>query len=178
MYFVGQFVDYFEGNRIHCDFVSAASKYIDVPINVFCEYITVETSLKSKYDIMFFLNVLHHLGDDFGESKINIEDAKNEMKLIFQSLSVYTKILVFQLGYNWKGDILSPLFPKGEKSELINFVEKAIAGFFKIKFIGIAEESNEKICYKDLNESNINRNDKIGEFLNRPLFILESLKYE
>jgi hypothetical protein len=35
---------------------------------------------------------------------------------------------------------------------------------------------NGKINYKLLNHSNIERNDSLGEFLNRPLFILKSKK--
>jgi hypothetical protein len=67
------------------------------------------------------------------------------------------------------------LFANGTKRELIDFVRTGIDGIWDIEKIAVAEK-NTKIYYTDLNENNIERNDSLGEFLNRPLFILKSKK--
>jgi hypothetical protein len=40
--------------------------------------------------------------------------------------------------------------------------------------LGIAEKRGNAIVFSDLSESNLARNDALGEFLNRPIFILRS----
>ena len=84
--------------------------------------------------------------------------------------------MVFQLGFNWKGNRNLGLFENGSKVELIDFIAEGVKNYWTIEKIGIAEAANNSIEYCDLNDNNIIRNDKIGEFLNRPIFILKSLK--
>ena len=43
-----------------------------------------------------------------------------------------------------------------------------------IRNIGIAESAGDKIIYNELDSKNIERQDSLGEFLNRPIFIMES----
>jgi hypothetical protein len=85
-------------------------------------------------------------------------------------------MLVFQLGFNWKGNRNNGLFKNGTKRELIDFINQGIKGFWEIQTIGIAESVDNEYVFNDLNEINIQRNDEIGEFLNRPIIILKSLK--
>jgi hypothetical protein len=59
---------------------------------------------------------------------------------------------------------------------MINFISDGVKDFWSIDKIGIAKQSNKGIEYFHLNEDNIKRDDKMGEFLNRPLFILKSKK--
>ena len=84
--------------------------------------------------------------------------------------------MVLQLGFNWKGKRDFGLFEKGTKREIINFVKKETSKNWNIIDIGIAEKKDNRIKYYDLNDINIERNDSIGEFLNRPIFILKSLR--
>ncbi|MCF6204852.1 MAG: hypothetical protein L3J59_14485, partial [Methylococcaceae bacterium] len=89
-------------------------------------------------------------------------------------LSRKTRYLVFQLGFNWKGDVKKPLFKNGTKEEMISFITKGVESSWEVKSIGIAEKTNNKYIYKNINTNNIKRDDSLGEFLNRPLFILKS----
>jgi hypothetical protein len=85
--------------------------------------------------------------------------------------------LIFQMGFNWKGDIKQCLFSNGTKKEMIDFIKKGTENYWNIESIGIAQvDSNGSIVYEDLNENNIKRDDTLGEFLNRPIFILKSKK--
>ncbi len=82
--------------------------------------------------------------------------------------------VILQLGFNWKGDRYLPLFDNGTKSEMIAFLQINIESFLDITRIGIAQKKDNNVIYSDLTDSNIERDDSLGEFLNRPLFILKS----
>lgn len=174
-------VEYYEGNKEHAEFVKEAAKLLNLDDRIIVNncYLSFDTSsLKGKeYDIALLLNVLHHYGDDYGDKKIQINEAKKEMIKQLNKLAYKAKILVFQLGFNWKGDISNPLFRSGSKAEMISFVKEGIRNHWGVLHVGIAEETNNGIEYRDLNDKNIERKDNLGEFLNRPIFILKSSLY-
>lgn len=164
-------VDYYEGNKDHADFVELAKELYDgTKISVFNEYFSFET--EKKYDIVFFLNVIHHLGDDFFAEK-SIEKSKERMCKCINNISEFASVLVFQMGFNWKGNINYPLFSNGTKNEMIDFILDTTKGKWEAIAIGIPEKINE-IVYREKNNQNIKRIDSLGEFLNRPIFILKS----
>ena len=147
-----------ESNRF-----SLNNKYFDFTENI------------PAYDIILLLNVLHHIGDDYGDGKLSLPGAKNKILDQLNSLSGHTRHLVFQLGFNWKGDIKQCLFEKGTKEEMIDYILKGTQSHWRPVGIGIPQKVNGKVSYQELNKDNIKRDDSLGEFLNRPLFILESL---
>lgn len=170
-------VDYYEGYSSHSQFVKLSAellKYKNI-INIYNEYFNFDyINKQKKYDIIFLLNVLHHIGDDFYDNNINIENAKNKIIAIINQLTLISKYLILQIGYNWKGNINFPLFRNGTKKEIINYINRGIKNHWEVINIGIAEKENDKIVYKDLNDTNIKRVDALGEFLNWPLFILKN----
>lgn len=166
-------VDYYEGNTVHADFVKTASIAVrkNDSISVFDSYYDFETSNK-KHDVCLCLNVLHHLGDDFGNVQDMLE-AKEKMLSAINHLSLCNDILVFQLGFNWKGIRDKCLFANGTKKEMIDFVTQCFSNW-EIISVGVpVREGN--IVYKELDDENIARHDELGEFLNRPIFIMRSL---
>lgn len=172
-------VDYYEGNEDHSEFVELASSIISLEnkINVHKQYFQFSTDkITSKYDITFLLNVLHHIGDDYGNPSQNKIKAKENIIAELNFMASYTDILIFQLGFNWKGNRNICLFENGTKKEMIDFIQTGTQGYWNIIDIGIAEKDTSGIIYHDLSDSNIERNDALGEFLNRPIFIMKSLK--
>ena len=170
---------YYEGNQSHADFVKLAAKVLEVEnkIEVFDRYFSFNSELHSQnIDIILLLNVLHHVGDDYGSAELSLPKAKEEILKQLNSLADKTGILVFQLGFNWQGNRNVCLFENGTKQELIDFVKTGIESSWEIQSIGIAEKNNLTVEYQPLNEQNIQRQDQLGEFLNRPLFILKSKK--
>ena len=161
-----------EGNQEHAKFIQLASELMS-----FQDRITVENRYfnfeerSDAFDVALCLNVLHHLGDDFGDPLLGIDEAKLKMKRNLQHLSQYARYCWFQLGFNWKGDRDLPLFGNGLKSELIDFVQEACGGYWKIKDVSIYNPHTRS--YEPRNESLMERYNDIGEFLNRPLFLLE-----
>lgn len=168
-------VTYIEGNVTHSDFVREASSFLgfNQNIKVVNQYLDFKSDLQERFDIGFLLNVLHHLGDDYGAAA-NQQEVLENIYTSLKSLAFNVKILIFQLGFNWKGNIEYPLFENGTKVEVIDFIRSSLSEYYNIKEIGVAEKKGNHIFYNDLSNLNVQRDDSLGEFLNRPLFILES----
>ncbi len=167
-------LEYYEGNQEHAKFVQLASEVLGYTdsLSVYNKYYNFDQD--EKYDVVLLLNVLHHLGDDFGDDKVSKEKALETIIEHMKAMAKQTDILVFQLGFNWKGDRNLPLFENGTKKELIDFITSNLNDEFNILKIGVAEEQNGEVVYSDLNDNNIQRVDSLGEFLNRPIFIMKS----
>jgi len=166
----------YEGNEEHANFIKMATQELgqSEKIKVSKKYFEFNASVERHYDIALLLNVLHHIGDDYGPKKITITTAK---QLILEQLNYMSKIcdtLVFQLGFNWQGDINRSLFKNGTKREMINYIENGTSTSWTVEAIGIAQKKAKSITYTELNGSNIERDDSLGEFLNRPIFIMKS----
>jgi len=182
-YFVFEFLEQeakkitcYEGGKHHSQFVELATQLIkqEKTIKVISEYYDFNSTTE-RCDIVLLLNVLHHLGDDYGEKNQTRAEAKDNMLNQLNSMSRNTNLLIFQMGFNWKGDINQCLFEQGTKSEMIHFIKNGTKGYWDIMDIGVAVGSKQNAEYIDLNDENIERKDSLGEFLNRPLFIMKSL---
>jgi len=166
----------YEGNQVHADFVKLAAKILNVEsqITVHNDYFSFEWNTAEKYDVVLLLNVLHHIGDDYGNVK-SIDNAKDYILKMLKCMTSYTNKLIVQLGFNWMGNRTLGLFKGGTKEEMIRWIKEGTKDNWVISSIGIACEDDGKICYRDLNEDNVKRNDEMGEFLNRPIFIMDNV---
>ena len=166
----------YEGYAKHAEFVSNAAALIGAQerLAVKAEYYGFNDN-STSYDVAFLLNVLHHVGDDYGDKNTTRENAKKLIAQQINNMASVAQTLVFQLGFNWRGDKHLPLFAQGTKDELIDFVRQATRQHWDIKAIGIAVKNGD-VCYCEPDEINRQRQDALGEFLNRPLFILEKTK--
>lgn len=174
-------VDYYEGNALHAQFVDISTRYFELTqkITVYQQYYSFENiDTACTYDTVFLMNVLHHVGDDYHPSAKTMENAKQLMITHLNAMAEISRYIVFQLGYNWKGNCNSGLFPGGTKKELSEFILNGIQGFWEAVHIGIPERTADGIVYKELSPANCNRCDEMGEFLNRPIFILKSLRMQ
>ncbi len=169
-------VIYIEGNKAHAEFVKYAVEVLGINIKVYNEYLHFDENINFKKgtDIVLLFNVLHHLGDDFGNKTLSKEKAKEMMKASINCFYNKTEFLVLQMGFCWKGDKNLLLFENGTKKEMIDFIKEATKEYWDIKAIGIAEEHDGETIFNLINEINIERNDYLGEFRNRPIFILKN----
>jgi len=168
-------VSYFDGNTQHAEFVKKAGSFLgfDKSLSVHGNLFDFDDT-DITADVVFLLNVLHHVGDDFGKSTTKKSDAIFDVARVIQRLAQQTRHLIFQIGYNWKGDVSQPLFLNGSKADVISFIQETSEKVWDIAAIGIAERRNGGIEYRDLTEFNKYRDESMGEFLNRPLFIMKS----
>ena len=170
-------VIFIEGNQAQALFVKEAAKLLEFQdrVDVRQEYLTFSDDLDlNDIDLCLLMNVLHHVGDDYNDGIQTIASAKDQILSSLNKLSGSCNQLIFQLGFNWKGNISLPLFKGGEKREVIEFISAGTSQFWDVKDIGVAESTNEGLIYKDLDSKNIKRMDELGEFLNRPIFILSA----
>ena len=121
------------------------------------------------------LNVLHHVGDDYGDQDISLEFARNLMSEQLNAMADKVDYLALQIGFCWKGNRNHLLFPRGTKAELVDFVRETVGGRWEVMDIGIPEKTGDAVSYCAPSERNMRRDNALGEFLNRPLFILKSL---
>jgi 2-polyprenyl-3-methyl-5-hydroxy-6-metoxy-1,4-benzoquinol methylase len=170
----GASVTYFEGNQSHADFVATAGEILNVQhrLNVRDQYYLFDGTNQGNFDVVFLLNVLHHVGDDYGDTKISIEKARQSIIDSLLGMTGIAQTLVFQLGFNWKGDIGQPLFEGGTKREMIDFLQEQLSDAYSFDQILVADAIDGRIVYEDVNDDNVQRRDELGEFLNRPLMIL------
>lgn len=167
-------VIHYEGNKSHSDFVKEVSSLLCLNVKTTNNYFLFsETTKTDSVDVVLLLNVVHHLGDDFGDQTISLDNAKIEMANSINYFVGKTDYLVLQMGYCWKGDRNNLLFQDGTKLEMIEFVKNAVRDKWEIVGVGIAEVDNGKTIYNEMSNINIVRNDELGEFRNRPLIILK-----
>ncbi|CAD5109258.1 class I SAM-dependent methyltransferase [Zestomonas carbonaria] len=166
----------YEGSAAHAAFVEEAARLLQLEksLEIRSRYFDFET-LPGHFDIAFLLNVLHHVGDDYGDPALTIEQAKVSILKQLNRMSRVTDRLIFQLGFNWRGDPARGLFTHGTKAEMIEYIREGTSGFWKIEAIGVAERRDGELTYRDVDERNIQRDNALGEFLNRPIFIMNSL---
>jgi len=167
----------YEGNTAHTEFMKYAAKLIGIEkkliiSNSYFDFLDINDEI--NYDITLLLNVLHHIGDDFDDKIITLQEAKENIINNINSFSKKTKYLILQLGFNWQGDKNKPLFPNGTKQEMIDFLQEGLINKWNFIKIGVPVLINNKIVYCDCDKKNIIRDDSLGEYLNRPLFILKS----
>lgn len=135
-------------------------------------YFDFQTDEIPRSDVVHLLNVVHHFGDDYG-ADVDIGKAKSMMIDNIDAFAQYSDNMIFQMGYNWKGNVNYPLFDRGEKQEVIDFIRNNLKEW-RIEGIGIPVLVNDFVEYADANDANMVRNNALGEFLNRPLFVLKS----
>lgn len=166
----------YEGSIAHADFVGEAASLLDLDkrLAINPQYFDFE-SVSDHFDIALLLNVLHHVGDDYGNPALTIEQAKVAILKQLNRMSRTTDQLVFQLGFNWRGDSARGLFDHGTKAEMIEYIREGTKGFWRVEAVGVAELRDGKLIYRDVDERNILRDDSLGEFLNRPIFIMSAL---
>ncbi len=167
----------FEGNKDHAAFIIEASKVLNQEERIIVknQYFDFKSGLENfDADIVLLLNVLHHVGDDYGDKELSKDQALCQIIDSLKKIAKISTYVIFQLGFNWKGDRDQPLFDNGTKSEMIAFLKINIESFFDITRIGIAQKIDNGVMYTDLTNDNIERDDTLGEFLNRPLFIMKS----
>ena len=168
-------VDYYEGNPEHSTFVERAAHLVGLGdrLRVHPVYLDFDAPILPVHDVVLLLNVLHHIGDDYGDSATAIEQVQETIRASLIGMARHARFLVFQVGFNWQGNPKRPIFANGTRAEVIDLVA-SLSDAWHTEAVGIASRAGREVIYRDLNPSNLARDDELGEFLNRPLFILRS----
>lgn len=162
-----------ESDKIDSKLIELEAKLLEIDNTIDVIDTPFDFSIKQtkEYDVILCLNVLHHVGRYFDSADLNFKDSKNRIIEYLNLLSFSTKYCWFQVGFNWKGDEKSPLFENGLKDEVIDFINKNISTYWEVKKIAILDD---KTLEYDSKNPKMERINKLGEFGNRPLFLLKS----
>jgi hypothetical protein len=165
----------FEGNQVHAEFIREIASLLNIApkLIVSSEYYEFSHQNSQVADIALCLNVLHHLGDDYGGPSGTRHGAKNKIGEQLCRLASRADYCWLQLGFNWKGDPSQPLFTNGLKAEMIEFVRESCCDAWQIEDIAIYDPVNH--CYKPASAELFECFYLAGEFLNRPLILLRSM---
>jgi SAM-dependent methyltransferase len=163
----------YEGNAEHAGFLRTAADALGVGerLEVTAGYYDFASDA-TPFDIVYCLNVLHHLGDDFGDRRLGMAQARERMQGCLRHLSSVTGMLVLQTGFNWRGDRHRPLYGRGLKCELVAHVREMCAGDWCVEEIVVVDPQS--LQYRPLDAALEERFDALGEFMNRPMFRLRS----
>lgn len=167
-------VQVFEGDRTHAQFIREVAVLLGVTsrLTVNNEYFDFDRNRFPRVDVTLCLNVLHHLGDDFGACGETLASVKFQIAEKLRQLAPQTHYCWLQLGFNWKGDRHQPLFENGRKAEIIDFVRSTCGSAWVIKDIALYDPTTGQ--YRPMCDALLRRFDTAGEFLNRPIFLLRS----
>lgn len=166
----------YEGNTTHASLMLLAAEFLNVASQITIRdryFLFSKESSLDAVDVILLLNVLHHIGDDFDDSS-DIENAKIKLLDHLNCLASKTHFLVLQIGFCWKGDRRIGLFSHGTKREMIDFIVNGTQKHWHVENIGVPEKVVDRIEYRELSQHNVVRENSLGEFLNRPIFILKS----
>jgi SAM-dependent methyltransferase len=163
----------YEGNAEHAAFLADGAGLLGLQdrVEVRPRYFEFD-GRGERFDIVLCLNVLHHLGDDFGDPALGMEDARRRMLACLRNLAANARTLVLQIGFNWKGDVRHPLFEGGRKAPLIEFVRSGLGDAWDLQETVVANPETGE--YEPAGEHNLGRYDALGEFMNRPIFLLKA----
>ncbi|MFG6665854.1 hypothetical protein ACGK9R_01940 [Halomonas sp. HNIBRBA4712] len=167
----------YEGSKAAFELLNKYVKSSNYNISINNNYYSFNDKPEYVYDVAHLLNVVHHFGADYGEtlSDKDLSDIKDNIISQINSMAYWSKHLVLQMGFNLHGNLNKPIFNNGTKKEMIDFITAGTKQKWQIMNIGVARSDNGYISYGELNDENIQRDDKLGEFLNRPIFIMKSL---
>lgn len=167
----------YEGNPDHAQFIAQAAEALGLAgrLTVRSGYYPFDAGAPEArglpFDVCLCLNVLHHVGDDFGDPRLGLEAARARIGEGIRHLGEVARTLVLQLGFNWQGRRDRPIFPHGTKDEMVDFVQQAARDHWQLRHVAVAEGDGRD--YRPLDEHNRRRDDALGEFFNRPLFVMD-----
>jgi len=173
-------VDAFESNEIDGAFLSQAAMAFPELGALSAHALNYEfAQTNTRWNYVVCLNVLHHVGRYFDGHISDMEQAKIAMGEHLQRLLLKGGCVWLQLGFNWQGDTLQPMFANGTKGEMTDFVEGLLGADAHIATVGIYSPDShayEAVALNDRAHPLWQRMEGLGEFGNRPLYLIESVR--
>jgi len=171
-------VDAFESNAVDGAFLAQLSHRFAALQAVSAQTLNYEFEQDNngRWDHVICLNVLHHVGRYFDGHVRDLSEAKILMAEYLQRLLTPNGAVWLQLGFNWQGNTQQPMFTHGTKQEMTAFVKQMVGLHAKISTIGIynpQHQAYDEVAYGDWAHPLWQRSDGLGEFANRPLYLIE-----
>ena len=173
-------VDAFESNSVDGVFLSQAARHLPGLDKVVAHPINYDFDQANgdRWNCVVCLNVLHHIGRYFDSHIQDMTEAKALMAQHLKRLLSKDACVWLQLGFNWQGNTQQPMFSHGTKREMTDFVTGLIEPYGRLEVIGIYNpkvQAYEPVLHGDWENALWQRIDSLGEFGNRPLYLIRSI---
>lgn len=174
-----QLIDAFESNEVDGAFLANAAESLGVLNDLTAHVDNYDFEKRNdRWNYVLCLNVLHHVGRYFDQHINTLDKAKWVISQHLQRLLTKGGCIWLQLGFNWQGNIEQPMFSQGTKREMTEFVARLIGAKARIVTIGIyspVSRMYEKVGSDDWSHPLWQRIEELGEFGNRPLYLIEAI---
>lgn len=175
-----QQIDAFESNPVDGAFMAQAASALEAlqALKVHPVNFAFDHAKPGHWDCVICLNVLHHVGRYFDAQVQDLAQAKSLMASHLRRLLGPQTHVWFQLGFNWQGNPQQPMFAHGTKREMSEFVVQMLGPHGRLAALGIynpERQAYEEVVYGDWAHPLWQRMEGLGEFANRPLYLIESL---
>jgi len=175
-----------EGNPNHVAFIRTVCDYAEIENLKVVNHYFEATTHKGEFaaELVLYFNVLHHLGIDHQQSSVNLKNFNREASGCLKNIADNCRQMVFQMGFNWGGNKLTPIIKLDDDLGKMRYLEELItaAGFcidaFALPFLNPNKDGFSYVCYphfeaaEDTNYKKIlERHEvtQISEFFRRPI---------
>lgn len=162
-----------------------ANEYNLANVEVVQKALDYETAqaMPGHFHTLLLFNVLHHAGVDFDTTLVSDKHGLQAyIQAFLSALRPTADCLLYQMGFNWGGDVAHPVAGRNALAEKLDYVKTALAGTgWQIEHIGLVlDPQTRKIelfdeagaaAQADACDS-LGREGKLSEFYLRPLFKL------
>ncbi|WP_437884227.1 class I SAM-dependent methyltransferase [Pseudomonas sp. LRF_L74] len=143
----------------------------------------VAQDMPTRFDTLLLFNVLHHAGVDFDVSVVADRQALLDyIQRFLAALRPSAGCLLYQMGFNWGGDIHQPVAGRNALLEKLDYVETALRGTgWRVEHVGLVlDPDSRRIEVFDWQAAReqapvcdrLGRDGLLSEFYLRPLFKL------
>ncbi len=185
----------YESNARHCRLIERIADYFAMQdICVVERSVGIrEVGSMVEADVALLLNVLHHVGHDFDQTRVNSpSEVENYCIEYLARLRTRVSTLVLQMGYNWGGNKTTPIIAVSDTRKFFDYQRRilSLAGW-RIARGGMAFRDAAGISYRDLDLSaltgdsaaalrigaesrlvqNLSVQEGMSEFYRRPLLL-------
>jgi hypothetical protein len=169
----------YEMNPNHVDFMESIKRYFDLG-NFVVEKKNLNLSGIEdiiQHDILLNFNVLHHAGVDFDKDIIHDEYAfRHYAEKYLAKLKTKTRMMVFQMGFNWGGNKKRPIVSRDSPDRFITYLKdlclKSGWSIDKIFVHDFETKEYENVPVKD--EHSQDKPNGCGPTIERPSFMKNS----
>lgn len=143
----------------------------------------VAQDMPAYFDTLLLFNVLHHAGVDFDAAEVPDRQALQDyMRRFLAALRPSAGCLLYQMGFNWGGDVGQPVAGRNALLEKLDYVAAALQGTgWRVEHVGLVLDPEsrriELFDWATAQEQapvcdHLGREGLLSEFYLRPLFKL------
>lgn len=159
-----------ELNKTHAKIIELLAEVGNYDIPVTDRAADLENANKfGTFDCALHLNILHHAGQDFDAVHVpRLNDFESYAIEYLRSFRYTAKRMVFQMGYNWKGDKQHPIVARNDQAGKVRLTQRLMkSSGWVIERVAFAIKGKTSIVYESFDPNELPVSDiELQEWLN------------